>query len=117
MSENTEVAKTEEAGKAKKKPLFKKLSQFQTPDGKVFETQKEASEHLRGYLVDEALLKVANGDQQLADWMKANKEDIVKAFDAAKIERPPVTEETKAKMKAAREQAALKLAEKVKAAG
>ena len=115
MSENTEVAKTEE--KAKKKPLFKKLSQFQTPDGKVFETQKEASEHLRGYLVDEALLKVCNGDSALATWMKENKEEITKAFDAAKIERPPVTDETKAKMKAAREAAALKLAAKVNAAG
>jgi len=112
MSENTEAVKSEE-GKAKKKPLFKKLSQFQTPDGKVFETQKEASEHLRGYLVDEALLKVANGDQTLATWMKDNKEAIQKAFDAAKIERPPVTEETKAKMKAAREKAAIALASKV----
>lgn len=104
---------------AKKPSLFKKLAQFQTPDGRVFETQREASEHVRQYLVVEAIGKVAAGftgsvivtdadgdeqvvEQSLADYLLANKEAVLKAYDAAKVERAPVSEETKAKMKAAR---------------
>jgi len=104
---------------AKKPALFKKLAQFQTPDGLIFETQKEAGEHVRSYLVVEAVAAVAalftgtqagkdaDGNdavvpQTLAEFLLASKAELVKAFDAAKVERAPVTEETKAKMKAAR---------------
>jgi len=84
-----------------KKALFKKLAQFQTPDGKVFQTQKEASEHLRIHLVHEALLKVTGGDEKLKDWLLENKEGIIKAYKAAEAPRPPVSEETKRKMREA----------------
>lgn len=101
---------------AKKAPALKKLAQFQTPDGKIFQTQREASEHLRQYLVVDAVNAVAAkytgyttneaGDtveQTLGEFLLANKAEVLKAYDAAKVERAPVTEETKAKMKAARE--------------
>lgn len=107
MSDQNTNAQGTEVKKAKKPLPFKKLAQFQTPDGKIFETQKEAGEHLRRHLVDEALAKVVEGTSVTVDWLKDNKEAILKAYDAAKIERPPVSEETKAKMKAAR----LKLAQ------
>jgi hypothetical protein len=92
-------------------PKLKKLAQFQTPDGRIFNTQKEASEHLRAHLVVSAVTAVAEkftgvdaegNEQSLAQFLLASKEDLVKAYDAAKVQRPPVSEETKAKMKAAR---------------
>ena len=101
---NTDGKPVDTAAKPKKpKPLFKKLAQFQTPDGKIFQTQKEASEHLRVHLVVDALKKVVDGTNINYEWLLENRIAILKAFDAAKIERPPVSEETKAKMKAARE--------------
>ena len=93
----------EKGNKIPVKPqLFKKLAQFQTPDGKIFETQREASEHLRRHLVVDAIKKIAAGDEKLVNWLMDNKEAIVKAYDAAKVERAPVTEETKRKMALAR---------------
>ena len=105
---------------AKKAPLFKKTATFETPDGKVFNTQKEAAEHVRGHLVVDAVNAVAakfdgsvivknpeTGDEEivsqtLGEFLLANKADVLKAYDAAKIERAPVTEETKEKMRLAR---------------
>jgi hypothetical protein len=103
---------------AKKAPsLLKKLAQFQTPDGLIFGTQKEATEHLRGHLVTAAVSAVAatfdptavvqvEGEEDryttLAEFLLANKAEILKAYDAAKVERAPVSEATKEKMKAAR---------------
>jgi hypothetical protein len=109
----------------KKAPsLLKKLAQFQTPDGQIFGTQKEATEHLRKHLVVSAVNAVAatfnpetvidavgnEGEEgyveahylTLGEFMLNNKDAIQKAYDAAKVERAPVSEETKAKMKAAR---------------
>lgn len=116
LDNSTDAAEGSAPTVAKKAPLFKKLAQFQTPDGRVFETQREASEHVRQYLVVDAINAVAAkfdgttvneaGDtveQTLAEFLLANKAEILKAYDAAKIERAPVTEETKAKMKAARQ--------------
>lgn len=103
MTEQAAVATSTEVKKEKKPAPFKKLAQFQTPDGKIFQTQKEASEHLRGHLVVSAVKAVAGGDEALTKWLLDNKDALVKAYDAAKVERPPVSEETKAKMKAARE--------------
>lgn len=108
---------------AKKAPLFKKLAQFQTEDGQIFETQKAATEHMRKHLVVAAVGAVAalytgvavdaDGDEQeqsLAEFLLANKDAVIAAYDAAKVDRPPVTEETKAKMKAAREKRQLAVA-------
>jgi hypothetical protein len=121
--DNSNAADTAAPVVAKKAPLFKKLAQFQTPDGRVFETQKEASEHIRGYLVVDAVNALAakfdgtvvNGDgetveQTLGEFLLANKADMIKAYDAAKVERAPVTEETKEKMRLARAAGAAKKA-------
>lgn len=104
----SQVANVEDqAAAGKKKPLFKKLAQFQTPDGQVFETQKAAAEHMRKHLVVEAVNKLAaefNAEEQsLGDFLLARKDDVLKAYDAAKVERPAPSAETMAKMKAARE--------------
>jgi hypothetical protein len=58
----------------------------------------------------DALKAVTENNEQLVEWLLENKAAILKAYDAAKIERPPVTEETKAKMKAARAALAAKAA-------
>ena len=103
---DTHAINIAETATAQEKPKLKKIATFQTPDGKVFQTQREASEHLRGYLVDDAL-KTLVGTLEKGkvidwEWLKANKEAVIKAYDAAKVERAPVTEETKAKMKLSR---------------
>ena len=87
------------------KPQFKKLSQFQTPDGKIFDTQREASEHLRSHLVVEAFTTMLNGvDKNTIDasWFVTNKEAVTKCYDASKVERAAPSPETRAKMEAAR---------------
>ena len=84
---------------------LKKLSQFQTPDGRIFDTQKAASEHLRAHLVVEAfttLLSESDGTID-ANWFVANKDRIQACYDAAKPERKAPSPETMAKMNAARE--------------
>jgi len=84
---------------------LKKIARFEV-DGKQFDTQKEASEYLRRHLVVEAVNAVASsydGTSNLGEFLLANRDSLVKAYDAAKVERPPVTEETKQKMKAVRE--------------
>lgn len=95
-------------------PQLKRLAQFQTPDGTIFETQKEAAEHLRQHLVVDAVNAVAalfdgsvevNGElqvQTLGEFLMANKAAVQAAFDAAKVERAPVSEATKALMAASR---------------
>jgi len=98
QNQATETASAEKAKKGGIASGLKKLAQFQTPDGKIFETQKAATEHLRGYLVDEALLKIAGGDKSLADWLKANKDAITAAYDAATVKRE-ISEETREKMR------------------
>jgi len=95
------MSETQTAAKKSSVPAgLKKLAQFQTPDGQVFDTQKAATEHLRKHLVDEALLKVSGGDQNLADWLKANKAEIVAAYDAATVKRE-ISDETRQKMREA----------------
>lgn len=93
----TEVASTATA-KPKKDLGYKKLAQFLLPDGTIVNTQKEASEFARRHLVDEALLKVAGGDKNMADWLKSNKDAIIEAFDAATVKRV-ITQETRDKMR------------------
>jgi hypothetical protein len=86
--------------KPKKNLGYKKLSQFQLPDGTIVATQKEASEFARKHLVTDALLKVAGGDQTMADWLLANKDAIQAAYAAAEIKRN-ISDETRAKMREA----------------
>lgn len=99
---------------AKKKgavALLKKRALFEAPDGTIFETQKEATEYLRRHLKVDAVNAVAalftgvdaeGNEQTLGQFLLSNEDAIRKAYDAAKVERAPVTEETKAKMRAAR---------------
>lgn len=73
-----------------------------------FETQKEANEFLRDHLVVEAIKGVVSGytgssTEDLTKFVSENREALRKAFDAAKVERPPMKEETKQLMKTIRE--------------
>ena len=86
------------------KPKFKKLAQFQTPDGRIFNTQREASEHMRSYLVVDAFTKVLEGVTNIdAQWFVDNKDAVLKAYRAAEVERKPPSPETLQKMKEARD--------------
>lgn len=81
---------------------MKKLYRFEV-EGQVFDTQKEAGEYLRRHLVVDALKKVVEGSPVTVEWLMSNKDKIVAAYDAAKPAPRVISEETKAKMKAARE--------------
>jgi hypothetical protein len=101
MTDTTNTTASATAAKKSAIPTgLKKLAQFQTPDGLIFDTQKAATEHLRKHLVDEALLKVAGGDKGLADWLKASQAEITAAYDAATVKRE-ISEETRQKMREA----------------
>lgn len=87
--------------------LLKKKATFEAPDGTVFETQKEATEYVRRHLVVDAVNEVAaqftgvdaeGNEQTLGQFLLANEAALRKAYDAAKVERAPVSEETKALM-------------------
>lgn len=120
--ENTQVeSQATDAADSKKKPLFKKVATFQTPDGLIFNSQKEAAEHVRKHLVVEAVDAFAKAftgtktvvdettgetttvEQTLGQYLLENKDAYLKALDAAKIERPAPSAETLEKMRKARE--------------
>jgi hypothetical protein len=70
---------------------FERIAQFETPDGRRWNTQAAAAEHMRVFLVKEALVKLV-GDQvenadQLVEWLFENREQLREALDAAKRER------------------------------
>lgn len=88
------------AEKPKKVMPYKKLTQFQLPDGSIVNTQKEATEFARRHLVVEALLKVSEGNQETADWLLANKTEIMAAYSAAEVKRE-ISDETREKMRKA----------------
>lgn len=100
MAENQAA---EGAKKEKKAMPWKKLSQFQTPDGKIFATQREATIHLRRDKIADALKAVTKGDEALTNWLVENRVEIEKAFHAADPAPRQITPETRAKMKAALE--------------
>jgi hypothetical protein len=77
--------------------IFKKV--FATADGKMFDSAAEADAHVRGPLIKEALLAVAGGQQELADFLLKNQEEFESALETGTIRR--VTKAERAKIKAA----------------
>ena len=68
-----------------------------TSDGKWFATVTEARDYLRKPLIQAALRKVAGGDQNLADFLLENDDEILKAFEAGTVARVTKAERNKIK--------------------
>ena len=65
---------------------------FMTPDGQSFPTKKAAQKHLRRPKVKSALLVVTGNNEELANWLQDNEEDVVASFDIGTIKRVTNTE-------------------------
>lgn len=74
---------------------FEVKQAFQTPDGKTFESRKEAQDHLRRPKIKEAMLIVTEGNNELADWIIDNANDLDNAFNVATIKRVTKSDRTK----------------------
>mgnify|MGYP003572441815 CR=1 FL=1 len=77
---------------------------FETPDGQRFETKAEAVDHMRKPKIKEALMKVTDNNEDLADWLLEQQETVEGAFDTGTIRR--VTKGERKKLTAALEYAA-----------
>ncbi len=60
---------------------------FTTPDGKMFDTKKEAMDYLRRPKVEEALNKITNTNKELTAWLLDNQETVEMAFETGTIRR------------------------------
>jgi hypothetical protein len=56
-------------------------------DGQVFSTMKELNDHKRLPQVKAALLKLADKNAELADWLLAKEDDILNTFGAGSVRR------------------------------
>jgi len=72
---------------------FKKV--FATPDGKMFDTQKEAVDYLRRPKIKAALLKVTEKNAELTDWLIEHQEAVEVAFETGTIRRVTKSERNK----------------------
>jgi hypothetical protein len=70
---------------------------FTTPDGKQFDTKKEALDYLRLPKVREALMKVTGKNEQLVEWLIAHQETVEVAFEVGTIRRVTKSEGNKLK--------------------
>lgn len=68
---------------------------FVTPDGQVFNSMKEANDHLRKPKIKAALATVTSGDGKLSDWLIDNMSDIEGAFESGTIKRVTKVEHNK----------------------
>lgn len=68
-----------------------------TPDGKQFDTVKEAQDYLRRPKIKAELLKITDGNEQLVDWLVENQEAVEVAFEAGTIRRVTKVEYNKLK--------------------
>jgi hypothetical protein len=68
-----------------------------TADGKWFATVGEAKDYLRKPLITAALKKVANGNENLAQFLLENDDEIQKAFEAGTVARVTKAERNKLK--------------------
>jgi len=75
-----------------------------TPDGKIFETKKEAQDYLRRPKIKEALKSVTEGNDELADWIIENSSEFEDALDTGTIRR--VTKSDRSKYEKALDHAA-----------
>ena len=80
----------------------------------VFDTKKEAEDFLRKPLVIAALMALTSGNQELADWLYATREEIEDSFESDKIRR--VTKQEAKKLEAALERIKVALADDKEAA-
>jgi hypothetical protein len=64
---------------------FKKV--IITPDGRQFNTEAEAKEHLRAPKIIEAMKVVCGGNADLANWLVSNEDVVLNAFDTGTIKR------------------------------
>ena len=103
--DNTAVTTTESYSKSKffLENGFERKAIFQTPDGQIFDTQAAASEHMRIYLVREALTRLVPTDlengENLIQWLFENRVELREALDAAKRERKQSTLDDEARGK------------------
>ena len=58
-----------------------------TPDGKQFDTKREAQEHLRRPQIVVALNKLDGNNTELTEWLADNRDEIEGIFDSTKIRR------------------------------
>ena len=59
---------------------------FVTPDGKIFETRKEAQDYQRRPMQKEALAKIID-NEELVDWILDNTSDMADCFQVGTIKR------------------------------
>jgi|GEM_PF-1701444 acyl-CoA reductase-like NAD-dependent aldehyde dehydrogenase len=68
---------------------------FATPDGKTFESKKEAEDHMRRPKIHEALSTLTDGNEELVNFLIDNKDDILGTFDIGSIRRVTKGEKNK----------------------
>lgn len=68
---------------------------FVTEDGKVFATKSEATDYLRTPLVRAALKRLAGGEQNLANFLFDQEDEIMKAFEVGTVARVTKSEKKK----------------------
>ena len=68
---------------------------FTTPDGKLFDTKKEALDYLRRPKISAELLKVTKNNAELTNWLIENQEQVEVAFDTGTIRRVTKSEQKK----------------------
>lgn len=68
---------------------------FIGPDGKTFDTRKEALDHLRRPKVEAALKKFTNSNVELVSWLLENQEVVESAFETGTICRVTKSERNK----------------------
>ena len=74
---------------------------YTTPDGKTFDTKKEAQDYLRRPKIKETMMKVANDQEDLVNWLIENQETVEAAFEVGTIKR--VTKSDRKKLEKALE--------------
>lgn len=60
---------------------------FMTPDGKAFDSKKEAEDYLRRPKIEEALKAISNNNKELVNWLIDNQEKVEMAFEVGTIRR------------------------------
>jgi len=68
---------------------------FTTPDGKMFDTKKEALDYLRRPKITVELLKITKNNQELTNWLVENQEQVEVAFETGTIRRVTKGEQKK----------------------
>ena len=81
----TQAQETNVANAAVTTATLTKTTAYRTPDGMTFASKQEAEIHMRQFLVVDALLVVAGGDKNLANWLLANRDAITTAYGAAGV--------------------------------